>query len=181
MWERRNEHQIIDQPIMLKLLLFIVLSIIGVYFVRRKDRERADRAIKSRDDFATSDQIPGMVDLLARARAGKSFIVIMFVPPGATEDDAINFQYSFEGGSVGMDWLLISQRNIADEAAIAAFVKERGYSFNYGNPRFPRVEGEGIGELGRAIVDEFYRLPAGTRLDLVVEGVAWNPMAGGAV
>ncbi|MEP7218831.1 MAG: hypothetical protein ABI876_07930 [Bacteroidota bacterium] len=159
---------------MLNIILFILLSVIAVYYVRRKDRERASRVIDAKDDFATSDQIPAMVDLLAGAGVERSFIVIMFVPPGATEDDAINFQYSFEQGVVGMDWLLIAQRNIADEGAIVDFVKGLGYSFDYSNPQFPRVEGDGIGELGRRIVDEFYGLPAGTRLDLVVEGVVWK-------
>ncbi|MEO5931309.1 MAG: hypothetical protein ABIR47_15355, partial [Candidatus Kapaibacterium sp.] len=125
---------------MLNIIFFVLLLAIAIYLVRRKDRDHAyamDQEGKEPpyamnqdiSDTVRSPQIPAMVKLLAEEKVEGAFIVIIFIPSGGSKKDVVNIYYSFRNGSVGMEWPMIAERNIADAAAIADFVEARGYSF----------------------------------------------------
>jgi hypothetical protein len=101
----------------------------------------------------------------------------MFVPPGSSDGEAVNLQYSIERGTVGLDWVLISPRNIADQAKVSQLASKHGFLLNereMNGVRYLRASGSGISELGTKIIEEFYKIDPGTKMEMITEGFQWQ-------
>ena len=106
------------------------------------------------------------------------FAVLIFVPPGSTDGEAVNLQYSTEGGVVGLDWALVAPRNIADQKKVREFASNLGYRLEeheMNNVHYLRVTDGSISELGTKIVEELYGVAANARLQMITEGFRWKP------
>lgn len=126
----------------------------------------------------TVADIPEGVAKLQQHGGERAFLVFLFTPRRGEE--SINLQYSIEGGQLGLDWVLISSTNIADKAKLEAFVTERGHSFQekeMNGVRFVRIEDGDLARLGLHIVTDLYGLNPSARLDTVVDGFDWRPLA----
>jgi hypothetical protein len=121
-----------------------------------------------------AEEIPSVVQALQGDRDGR-WVVFAFHPiaaPGG--QDSVNLQYSVEGGGVGLDWVLLSSRNVLDQAPIAKFIASKGFEVSerqMNGVRYLRVEGPGIEALGIAIVAEFYQTPPERLLGVIKDGV----------
>ena len=115
---------------------------------------------------------------LQRSAADGHFAVLMFVPPGSTDGQGVNLQYSIDAGVVGLDWVLNSPRNIADQAKISEFASKLGYRLEQhevNNVRYLRVTGSGISELGVKIIKDFYKVDPSSKIEMITEGFKWQP------
>src|SRR5260221_13876184 len=102
---------------------------------------------KSRRQEAAATEIPKIINQLQRSPNDGHFAVLMFVPPGYTDGESVNLQYSIEGGVVGFDWVLIGPRNIADKAKVVELATKLGYRLEeheMNNCRYLRMTGGGI-------------------------------------
>jgi len=102
----------------------------------------------------------------------------MFLPPGSTDGVFVNLQYSIEGGVVGLDWVLLAPRNIADQAKVSEFAAKLGYRLDaheMNNVRYLRVTSGSISELGEKIIEDFYKISPDTKLEMITEGFKWQP------
>jgi hypothetical protein len=125
----------------------------------------------------TVADIPSIVAKLATLKDG-SFAVFIFESPASSGGDAVNLQYSVEGGAVGLDWALVGQTNIADKERLAAFASQLGHPMTervMNDVHYLRTEGRGLDSLGTRIIVELYRIPRDAELDLVTEGFEWPP------
>jgi hypothetical protein len=125
-------------------------------------------------------QIPAVFDQLKTAHQDASWAVFVFYPAGepATDQSVVNLQYSVANGSIGLDWVLLAPRNIADKDKIAAFIKERHYTVSereLNGVRFLRVEDGDLVQLGTQIVGEFYHVPKDTQMEFNKDGFDWKP------
>ena len=131
------------------------------------------RGVTQGPTYATRDQIPSIVSKLRQTGHDGSFVVFMFSVPANDDETLPNLQYSIEDSQVGLDWVLIAPPNIEDESRLTEFIKRNGYTVSkkdVNEVSYLRVEGSGIEELGIKILRDFHKLPADTRLGLVVEG-----------
>jgi hypothetical protein len=134
----------------------------------------------SHKNAATAYEIPHVIKQLQQSARDGNFVVFLFVPPDSTDGEAVNLQYSIEDGIIGLDWVLIGPRNIADRTKISEFAATLGYRFKeceMNDTRYLRVTGSGISDLGKSIIKDFYKLNLNTKLDLVTEGFEWQPQA----
>lgn len=125
----------------------------------------------------TAHDIPAVISQLQHSGKDGHFAVLMFVPPGATDGEAVNLQYSIDGGVVGLDWVLIGPRNVADRAKIDDFASSLGFRFEehkMNNVWYLRVTGSGISELGEKIIQDVYRISPDAKLDMITEGFKWQ-------
>ena len=126
---------------------------------------------------ATVAEIPGIVSQLATLKDG-SFAVFMFDSPLSTGGDAVNLQFSVQQRAVGLDWVLLSQTNIADKEKVSAFASRMGHTMTervMNNVPYLRTEGRDLDKLGMNIILELYGIPRDTKLDLITEGFEWPP------
>ena len=128
-------------------------------------------------------QIPAIVAQLKATGHDTSFVVFLFSPPGTSPQDdsqSVNLQFSIDKNRLGLDWVLLSPRNKADEARIAQFMKDQGFAVNKrleNGVSFLRVEDGDIVALGLKIVTQFYGLNRSDSIDMIVDGFDWK--AGG--
>jgi len=125
-------------------------------------------------------QIPVVFDQLKAAHKDASWAALAFCSPAepASRETAVNLQFSVENGAMGLDWVLLAPRNIADKDKIVAFIKERHYTVleRGGNGvRYLRVEDGDLVQLGVQIVGEFYHLPKDSQMELIIDGFEWHP------
>ena len=130
----------------MKIAVIIIVCLIGMALVRLLIRTRI-----APNYPVTARDIPAVISQLQRSSENGDFAVLMFVPPDATDGEAVNLQYSIDGGVVGLDWVLIGPRNVADRTEIIEFASKLGFRLEeheMNNVRYLRVTGGGISELG---------------------------------
>ena len=131
----------------------------------------------SKQSLVTIEQMPAVFAKLQREGKNSSFAVFMFVPTtGEPNGVPINLQYSIENGVTGLDWVLLSPRNIADQKALSTFITKFGYKISereQNDVKYLRVEGNGVSELGVKICREFYHLPSDEKIELLTDGFEW--------
>jgi hypothetical protein len=160
------------RPLM-KIALIIIACLVGITFVVLLVRSRIapTYAVTARD-------IPAVISRLERSGKDGHFVVLMFVPPGSTNGESVNLQYSIDGGVVGLDWVLIGPRNIADKAKVSEFSAKLGHRLDereMNSVRYLRVTGSGISELGTKIIQDCYKISPDTKLGMITEGFKWQP------
>ena len=75
----------------------IVFLLAGLFFSRR------GRVLPRQGEQISAKEISQVVGRLQASGKNASFAVLIFVPPGATDGEAVNLQYSIEEGVVGFD------------------------------------------------------------------------------
>lgn len=148
----------------------------GAGHLIRRDRQGAF-APASFDFVVRPHDIAGAVDQLRLNGQEGSWIAFLFgtaMPSARTGDRSLALQYSVIDGRVGLDWVLLGARNVADEAAVAAFSRHRGHQVDrceMNDVGFLRVEDGDLAQLGRGIVQALYGADSGEDLGLVIDGL----------
>ena len=121
-------------------------------------------------------QMPHVIDQLRLNGRDGSWATLMFstgVRSAETNDQILNLQYSVEGGVVGLDWVLLGPRCIADLLQIGALAASRGLTVlvkRMNNVLYMRMEGADLAGLGQAIVKDLYRVPDAADMSLLISG-----------
>jgi hypothetical protein len=127
--------------------------------------------------------VPQAIEQLRQKGRNLAFLVFMFEPLAKPAVDGINLQLSIENGLLGLDWVLISQDNVADRARVEAFIRLRGHAVREleGNGvRYLRVEDGDVSALASAIIRDLYRLGPEATLDTVADGFELVPDSAGS-
>ncbi len=122
--------------------------------------------------------MPDGVAHLQRCGKEHAFLVFLFVPPDRRDGEAINLRYSIDEGQLGLDWVLLSRANVADQSKVEEFVNGRGHAVQErqeNRVRFLRIEDGDLAVLGVQIARDLYRLDPSTPLNTIVEGFEWTP------
>jgi hypothetical protein len=132
----------------------------------------------TREGSVIAYDIPKVIKQLQESANDGNFVVFIFIPPNTTDGEAVNLQYSIEDGAVGFDWVLISPRNVADQTKMKEFASTLGCPLKeceMNNTRYLRATGDGISDLGKSIIKDFYKVDLNSKLDIVTEGFVWPP------
>lgn len=127
---------------------------------------------------ASAYEIPKVISQLQQSAQDGHFVVFIFVPSDSMDGEAVNLQYSIDGGVVGFDWVLISPRNLADKMKVIEFASSLGYRLEereMNGVRFLRMTDGGISELGAGIIHDVYKIDRNTRLEIMTQGFEWQP------
>lgn len=122
-----------------------------------------------------------VVDQLDRKGLHASWVMFMFytrVPSLATDDQCINLQYSIEGRQLGLDWILLGERNLVDQKSMSRFAKRRGHTLIHretNDVSYIRIEDGDIRALGLQIVERCYGVSRDTNIGVLHEGFALTP------
>ena len=124
-------------------------------------------------------QIRGLVEQLEATGSDESFATLCFPSPYALNGECIwvNLQFAIERGIVGMEWVLLADRNIEDQDRITNFMRHRGHtvaSRELNKVRYLRVEDGDLAGLAALVITECYEYPADFRAQLVVQGFQWD-------
>lgn len=129
----------------------------------------------------TVANVSDAVAQLCRQGKDGAFLVLMLPSPQVPGRDPLNVQYSIEGGRLGLDWVLVSDTNVAEAQRVGAFIRERGHTVaekEMNGVRYLRVEDGDVVRLGLAILDRLYGLDGGARVGTVMRGFRWKSGAG---
>jgi len=159
----------------MELVLILIGCLVVVFFLVSFVRRRLAITYS-----VTANEIPEIISQLQRSAGHGHFLVIMFVPPGSTDGETANLQYSTENGIAGLDWILIGARNIADKAKVIETASKLGYQLEereMNEVPYLRMTGSGISELGIKIITDLYKIDPNVKLDMITEGFRWEPPA----
>ena len=100
----------------------------------------------------TLSDIPAVFSALVEAGQDESFAVFLFGPAGQPPAavDALNVQFSIEGGHSGIDWVLLAPLNLESQAQFVQFFTRRGRQVlprEMNQVKYLRVEGDHLAEL----------------------------------
>lgn len=117
--------------------------------------------------------IPAVVEKLKLGLGNPRYAVLMFVPTESQDGEHVNLQYAVEKGKVGLEWVLLGEKNIEDQDEIFIFSRGNGYEIEeceMNSVRYLRTEGPGLDLLGMAIMTEIYQLASSCKVKLLAEG-----------
>ena len=118
--------------------------------------------------------IPALIKDLEQGNTYPRFVVLMFIPADSVDGEHVNLQYSWEGGKVGLEWVLLGGRNIADMGFVEALAEHLGHQvqrLELNEVKYLRFEGLEIADLGCAILREIYKIDASCKVKLLTEGI----------
>lgn len=123
-------------------------------------------------------QLPRLVAELATEKVETSWIIFAFAPPGEEDNDAavLYLQYSIEGGKLGLDWVLLDDRNVADAQKVTAFIEHQKFvvRMREGNGvKYLRTEGNDLAVLGHKIICDLYQVKPDAALTLFADKFAY--------
>lgn len=132
------------------------------------------------DQPATLAQLPDIVAQLQATGGEEAFAVFLLTLPGEKPDGDtdVNLQYSIAGGKLGLDWVMLASRNIADAEKFTAFARAKGHTVVELQPnkvKVRRVEDGDLVGLGRAVATELYGLAPDAAATLIADGFKWTP------
>jgi hypothetical protein len=159
----------------MKIPLLIIAGLVGIGLLVLFLRSRVAPTY-----HVAAKEIPEVITQLQRSAKDGHFAVLMFVPAGSTDGEAVNLQYSIEHGIVGFDWVLIGPRNVADKARVNEVASKLGHHLEereMNNVRYLRLTGSGISELGVTIIRDLYNIDPSTKLEMITEGFEWQSVA----
>ncbi|MBA4382520.1 MAG: hypothetical protein C0406_08150 [Sideroxydans sp.] len=139
--------------------------------------DRSSKKPKTMFEFSIQpSQIPEVLEQLRKKGGDASWVVFMFYTPRnsiETDDDCPNLQFSVHKGKVGLDWVLLGPRNIADKVLINEYITSKGYKVKekeINEVPFLRVKKGDMATLGLGIVEDFYKMPNDADVGLLISG-----------
>jgi hypothetical protein len=147
------------------MLLFYLLR-------RRAWRVRADQP------SATLDDVAELHRLLAMSGRNGGFVVFLVEDPKSKSFDGWNIQLSAENGTVGLDWVLLTETNIRERERFVQLAQAAGHhvrALSMNGVSYLRVDDGDIVALSTRILTELCNVQREQRLNIVVEGFPWTP------
>ena len=149
--------------------------VVGSALHHLKDYDLQDPTIMIEISILPS-QIPTVIEQLRKKGSEASWVVFMFYTTRLstkTDDDCPNLQYSIQNGRIGIDWVLLGPRNIADKTQISKYIASMGHKVfetELNGVSYLRIEDGDLARLGLSIVEEFYKMPPDADIGLLVRG-----------
>jgi hypothetical protein len=126
----------------------------------------------------TVADIPRVLTELSKASGTPAFAELVFTTPDRpNQRDAVHLRLSLENGHPGVDWVLLTSRNIEDKVSFVGFVSRRGYSFSERTTNgisYLRAEDGDLIQLCTDVVTKLYARPRSEPMGLIVEGFKWE-------
>ena len=171
-------------PIMLAILAASVASTVVLLAWPRDeavvaiDREKPLENIRLIQEIDVSlADMSVIANEVAESSDSKAFAAFAFYSPDRpSSDEAVNVQFSVENGELGLDWVLLSETNVADRVRFEAFARQKGMTVSHrtlNGVYYPRVENSDVVGFAESIVIEMYGLPGDVSLSLYHEGFEW--------
>jgi uncharacterized membrane protein YhaH (DUF805 family) len=155
----------------------IVFTVAVLFAVQNEARMRAALPDNSHPAVVSVHEIPSIVAKLDNTHTDGNYAVFLFIPTEAAGDEnaSVNLQWSIDnGGHLGLDWILLAPRNIADAEKIRAFASREGYQLTeheMNDVHYLRVEGPGVTNLGMDIIEKLYGLPPYAEIGFLAHGI----------
>jgi hypothetical protein len=153
-------------------LLIALACVVAIWYFTRQVTSDTDGG------FVTTRDFPALVSALKETGGPGSFWVVLV--PGTAKADGYtaNLQYSIEDGVVGLDWVLIAERNLEDKQRFLDVAHSAGAKIEEkeGNGvRYLRATGTpDLTGLGREILQRLYAVKPDDNLQLIVTGFKWH-------
>jgi hypothetical protein len=121
--------------------------------------------------------VPRIVRMLREAGSEGAFAVLLFGKNGAApaEQDALNVQFSVEDGRIGLDWVLVSPLNIAEESRVLTFLNREGRPVETRSKNgvsYLRIEDGDLAALCEVLLARLFGVAAEQKLTLLAEGMS---------
>jgi hypothetical protein len=134
-------------------------------------RQRGPQAV-------TFGDIPAVFAALSSSRTDGNFAAFLFgaagQPPASM--DALNIQFSIDGGRAGIDWVLLAPPNVEAQPRFVAFFEGKGRTVlqrEMNEVKYLRVEGEQLPELMQEFLRAGFEVEPDQKMELIAEGFSW--------
>ena len=159
----------------MKIIAFIIILSVLAYCFRAY---AGSKQIDTDGGLVTLKDIPELVAKLNKQGENGSFWVVLI--PGTSKSDGYdaNLQFSVEDGSIGLDWVLIADRNVQDKESFVEISNKNDLEIQElaGNGvKYVRVVGSSVfSKLAKEVLENMYGVSNETEMQLIVTGFEWK-------
>jgi hypothetical protein len=158
----------------MKLIIVAVLIVVASLAIRHAFGQRR---LDTDGGFVTIGDIPRLVEKLRTTGRDGSFWVVLIPATARGDGYAANLQASIEHGKLGIDWVLIAQRNIEDRGKFSELIEGLGLSTEQRRENgvdYLRIESpSNPASLCSNILTNIYGVTPTTKLQLIITGINW--------
>lgn len=159
----------------MKIFLLIIIVVILLYGYRVY---ASKPQLETEGGFVTTKDIPLLVKTLQKEGNEGAFWVILIPGTSKSDDYDANLQFSVDKNAVGMDWVLIAERNKLDKEIFVKVVESHNLTVKKlsGNGvEYLRVEGsENFPMLAEEVLRELYGINSDIEMPLIITGLDWK-------
>jgi hypothetical protein len=158
-------------------VIIVVVAFVALFLFGNRRGVQAPSQVAPEATVELRD-IPRVYELLVETLSDGRFAVFLFGRNGEPPDpvDALNIQFSIEGGRPGLDWVLLASENVSARERVAEFLENEGAiaeeRLMNGVP-YLRVEGGDLESLCRRVLVEVFGVADGQQMILIAEGFTW--------
>jgi uncharacterized membrane protein YiaA len=128
--------------------------------------------------FVTIDDFPELVAAIQKTGQNGAFWVVLVPRTAGNDELAANLQYSIEDGALGLDWVLIAQRNMREKNKFLQVIKDAGShaDLKEGNGvQYLRVvDNKNLAEIGQAVLKQLFGTTSSQKLKLIITDFKWK-------
>jgi hypothetical protein len=155
-------------------ILVLALAAFIIVVMRRSVRTRSPQM-----PSVTLREVPDILTALSSTGLDGNFAVFLFGPEGQppASVDALNIQFSIEGGHVGIDWVLLAPLNLESQSRFVEFFERKGRPVarrEQNQVKYLRVEGERLAELMREFLVSEFKVGDDQTVYLIAQGFPWS-------
>ncbi len=158
----------------MKLLIIIFLVVIAAMGVRAFS---SPKTLDTDGGLVSLDDISRLVARLEADGQDGSFWVLPIPDTAGKDGYDANLQVSIEDGAIGLDWVLIAERNVNDKAQFLKIAAEHGLevkSLAGNGVDYLRIEeSTNIAELSKYLLQKMYNVNDTTKMQLIITGFNW--------
>jgi hypothetical protein len=119
--------------------------------------------------------VPRVLSSLSATGKDGSFAVFLFGTKGQppAKVDALNVQFSLEGGRPGIDWVLLAPLNLESQVKFIGFFTQKRLTLLHkeqNDVKYLRVEGDHLAELLQGFLSGEFGVASEQRMKLIVSG-----------
>jgi len=126
----------------------------------------------------TLGEVPRVFAALTSTARDGNFAAFLFgaggEPPAPM--DALNLQFSIDGGRMGIDWVLLAPLNVESQTRFVEFFERKGRSvlrLEGNGVRYLRVEGDELPQLAQEFLVAEFQVLREQKMKLIAEGFIW--------
>jgi len=158
------------------IIIIVIITLIVIGFIGIRSLSKST-PLDTDGGFASLEDLPRLVEKIKSEGGNGSFWVVLVPETAGNDGYSANLQVSIANNTIGLDWVLIAERNIKDKSKFHSIIAEHGLeakALSGNGVNYIRVEdSKDFPGLSKDILERIYGVNESTRMNLIITGFTW--------
>ena len=165
--------------LLLPIVLYIIWNLFSTSYTKDKTTniDQPSFPLDTDGGTVTLNDIPLVIEQIVKTGRDGAFAVFLIPDTHGDDGDMANLQISIENNKLGVDWVLLADRNISDKEYFTKIIEKNhliAKQFTMNEVTYLRVENASdVNKLIKDLLIEMYEVGDSEKLDLIITDFEW--------